>query len=619
VILKKWMDGESRPTLVCVLISAAALVLSLGGWLRLPWDPAWAAVLLCGAPIVAGAARALVREHNIKADLLVSLALIASLIIREYFAAGEVALIMQVGTLLEDHTAGRARQGIEKLVKLTPRTARVRRDGREMVVPAEEVEAGDELTVLAGETVPADGVVLSGEAAVDQSAMTGESLPADKKAGDKVTSGTVSCCGAFTMRAERACADSSLQRMIRLARQADAGRAPVVALADRWATWMVLCAVSVAVITGLVTRQPIRAVTVLVVFCPCAFVLATPTAIMAGIANAARYGILIRSGDALERLAGVKAAAFDKTGTLTLGHPAVTAVEPLLPSCGPERLLRLAALAEQRSEHPLGKAVVARYLAGGGTPAEVSEFQMFPGRGVRACAEGCRVAAGKQGFLEEQGVAVPPEAVRRAEEHAARGETLIWVALDGRLGGFLALGDAVRPEAVAAVAQLGELGIQTLLLTGDHAGAAAAAAAQAGIGAVRADLLPEDKMAAVEAYGRQGLPVCMVGDGVNDALALRTASAGVAMGGVGSDIAVESSDAVLVSDDLRRLPYLFRLTRRVMGKVRQNIVISLCINLAAVTLSVLGLLNPVTGALLHNCGSVFVVLNAALLLRDRPA
>jgi len=611
-----WFKSSSCLTLLGVLVSGVALALSFAGLSAgLPFDAAWLAIACCGAPIVAGAARALVCERDVKADLLVSMAIVASILIKEYFAAGEVALIMQIGTLLEDFTAGRARSGIEKLVKLTPQTARVKRGGAVVVVSAGEVTVGDTLIVLAGETIPADGVITAGETTVDQSVMTGESLPVDKKTGDGVTSGTLNQFGTFEMKALRTCGDSSLQRMVRLAREADANKAPIVRLADKWAAWMVGGAFSIAMATWLATGQVIRAVTVLVVFCPCAFVLATPTAVMAGIACAARSGVLVRSGDALERLARIKFAAFDKTGTLTFGKPQVTDVVSCLPQLGADELLRLAALAEQRSEHPLGRAIAEYYAGRGGAPGETENFRVLAGRGVAATVAGHAVLAGKPGFFETAGVALPQSLRQRAAAFAAQGATVVYISLDGTAAGFVALADEPRPEAAEMIARLKAAGVSPLLLTGDNEAAARCVAARLGIGQVSADLLPEQKMAVIKDYAARNEPVCMVGDGVNDALALGAACAGIAMGGVGSDIAVESSDAVLVNDDIRKLPYLFGLTKRVMKKINQNIVISLAINLAAVTLSVLGLLNPVTGALMHNCGSVFVVLNAALLLR----
>ena len=283
-VIKNWLDNEAKITGICAALSALALVFSITGLFSsfLPFDIAWLAVVLCGTPILAGAFCGLVFEHDIKADVLVSLALIASVFIKEYFVAGEVALIMQIGSLLEDFTSARAKKGIEKLVKLSPKTVCIFRDGVEKVLPAEEVRVGDQILVRAGETIPVDGVILSGETSIDQSVMTGESIPVDKKAGDKVSSGTVNQFGTFTMKATALCADSSLQRMIRLAQEADENKAPIVSLADKWATWLVVIALLCAAGTWIFTGQFIRAVTVLVVFCPCAFILATPTAVMAG-------------------------------------------------------------------------------------------------------------------------------------------------------------------------------------------------------------------------------------------------------------------------------------------------------------------------------------------------
>lgn len=612
-MLLRWLSNDSKCTLVCAGLSLLPLLLSLFGYgASLPVDPAWGAILLCGVPILFGAGRGLLLNHDIKADVLVSLALLASLAVGEYFAAGEVAFIMQLGTLLEDYTAARAHAGLEKLVDMTPRTARVTREGKEVAVPAEDVAVGEVLTVRAGETIPLDGTILSGRTTVDTSVMTGESVPVEKSPGDAVMSGTVNQYGAFTMRAEKLCEDSALQRLIRLAKAADAEKAPIVRLADRWATWLVAIALLCAVLTWLWTGIFLRAVTVLVVFCPCAFILATPTAVMAGLANAARHGILVRSGDALERLAQVEWAAFDKTGTLTEGKPKVVGVAPLAPSFDEAAVARWAAITEKRSEHPLGRAIAA--LAADQT--EVEDFALFVGRGVRAAANGHAIWVGTFPFLEAQGISVEV-AEEAAQRYRGQGATVVGVAVDGVLSGIIALADPLRPAAPQVLTKLKAAGITPLLLTGDSEAPARAIAAQTGIAEVQYGLLPEDKQTVVRTFTEQGKRVAMIGDGVNDALALKSAYAGIAMGGIGSDIAVESADAVLVEDDLRRLPYLFALMKKVMGNVRQNILLSLVINLSAVLLSASGLLTPVTGALVHNCGSVLVVVNAARLLRER--
>ena len=611
--------GGVRKDVVLLVLGGAGVACSLAGLRPLPFDMAWIAIVLCGVPILLEAFIGLVTAFDIKADVLVSLALIASVAIGEDFAAGEVAFIMQLGALLEDLTVARARAGIEKLVRLTPRTARRLTGSGEETVPAQQVRVGDRLRVLPGETVPVDGVILSGQTSIDQAVMTGESLPVDKGPGDPVSSGTVNQFGSFDMEATRVGEDSSIQRMIRLVQSADAGKAKIVGLADRWATWVVVIALSAAVVTWLVTHEIIRSVTILVVFCPCALVLATPTAIMAAIGNATRHGFLVREGDALERLAGVSQVTFDKTGTLTYGRLAVTAVLPL-PGWTEEGLFRLAAGAESRSEHPLGRAVTAGYRERCGQPVpQAEEFQMLPGRGVRARVEGYRVLAGNRELLEQEGVAIPGELGEWAEPLLSRGNTLVYLAADGRAAGLMALADTVRPGAARTVRELEKTGVTPVLLTGDHEAAARTIAGQLGLGAYQANCLPEDKLAWIGRSQAAGRQVCMVGDGINDAPALKKAYVGIAMGDVGSDIAVDAADIVLVGDELRELPHLLRLARRMMRTIRYNLAFSMGLNFVAIVLAITGVLDPVVGALVHNAGSVFVILNSALLLRWRRA
>ncbi|MCC6093754.1 MAG: cation-translocating P-type ATPase [Dialister hominis] len=614
-MLNHWLENEPKETLVCAVISVISLVLSITGALMnlLPFDIAWMAIILCGIPILVGAFKGVICEHDIKADLLVSLALIASVATKEFFAAGEVALIMQIGSLLEDYTSGKAREGIEKLINIRPQTARVLRDEIATEIPVEQVKVGDVISVIAGETVPVDGTILEGETSIDQSVMTGESIPVDKAAGDTVSSGTINQFGTFIMRADSISENSSLQRMVRLAEEAEENKAPIVTAADRWATWLVVIALSCAIITWIVTGQFMRAVTVLVVFCPCAFILATPTAVLAGIGNAAKYGIVVRSGDAVERLSTIKRVAFDKTGTITYGKPQVTAFVSVDKAYSDNGILRIAALAEQKSEHPLGKAIWDAYEKSGGKNEAISDFRVIAGQGISAVVDGKTVRAGKEGFMKEQGVDISA-CSDACKPELDKGATAVYIATDKTLIGFIALRDTVREDAKATIEKLKSIGITPMLLTGDNEQAASAIAGNVGINDVRANLLPEEKMNIIKSYSVGADPICMIGDGVNDALALTSADAGIAMGGIGSDIAVESADAVLVSDDIKRLPYLFNLMQKVMRKVHVNIIASLVINLAAVVLSAIGILTPVTGALWHNCGSVFVVVNAAFLL-----
>ena len=617
--LLEW--GGTKRDIAFLILSGLALLLSIFHLNPFPFDMAWVAIILCGVPIILEAVIGLVTAFDIKADVLVSIALIASVLIGEDFAAGEVAFIMQLGGLLEDLTVARARAGIEKLVHLTPHTARRIQAGQEQILPAEQVQAGDILRVLPGETVPVDGVILSGQTSINQAVMTGESLPVDKGVGDAVSSGTVNQFGSFDMKATRVGEDSSIQRMIRLVQSADAGKAKIVGIADRWATWIVVIALTAAALTWLISGQIIRAVTILVVFCPCALVLATPTAIMAAIGNATKHGFLVREGDALERLAGVKRVGFDKTGTLTYGAPQVCAVQSFQEGLSDKRLYLLTASAELRSEHPLGKAVVRccreRYAA---LPIpDPQQFQMIPGRGVQALAEGLVVLAGNRELLEENGAIIPPQALGRAEQLRGEGCTLIFTAVDGRFAGLLALSDQLRESAAETIRSLKQTGVTPVLLTGDHENAARQVAKVLQIDQVHAGCLPEDKLNWIDHSQRQSCPVCMIGDGINDAPALKKAQVGIAMGGIGSDIAVDAADIALINDDIRELPHLVRLSRRMMLTIKCNLTFSMALNFIAIILAITGALNPVVGALVHNAGSVLVIVNSALLLKWRAA
>ncbi len=603
--------GGTKKDVTFLILGGLSLIVSLFELIPLPFDAAWVAIILCGAPIIMEAVIGLITVFDIKADVLVSLALIASVCIGEDFAAGEVAFIMQLGALLEDLTVAKARAGIERLVHLTPQTARKIVDEAEMVIPAEDVKVGDVIRVLPGETVPVDGRILSGQTSVNQAVMTGESLPVDKTVGDEVSSGTVNQFGAFEMSAVKVGEDSSIQRMIKLVQSADAGKAKIVGLADRWATWIVVSALSAAGLTWAVTGEIIRAVTILVVFCPCALVLATPTAIMAAIGNATKHGFLVREGDALERLSAVTKIMFDKTGTLTYGAPRVTAVKSVSDYTEDE-VYAFAAAAEQMSEHPLGKAILRCY---GKKPAACHGFKMSLGEGVSALVGGKVVKAGNLKLLK--GMTISNALLAETGAYLNEGSTVIYVAVDDALAGYLVLSDTVREESRDMIAALGHIGVQPVLLTGDNQNAAGAIAGQLGISQVYANCLPEDKLNQIGAEQENGSAVCMIGDGINDAPALKKANVGIAMGGVGSDIAVDAADIALVDDEIRELPHLLSLSRRMMTTIKVNLTFSMSLNFLAIALAITGLLGPVIGALVHNAGSVLVIINSALLLNWR--
>ena len=582
----------------------------------LPIDPAWGTVVISGIPLLYLAVWRIIYNpgiSKISSALLITIAMFAAIAIGDLFAAGEVAFIMAIGALLEDATTNRAKKGLKKLISLAPTQGRRIRNGKEEMIPAEKIMKGDMLRILPGETVPVDGVIVSGETSVDQSIMTGESLPVDKVVGDTVFCGTINRFGAIDIRATKVGEDSSLQKLIRMVQEAEDKKAPMARIADRVASWLVPVAMLVAVIAGIATQDIVRAVTVLVVFCPCALVLATPTAIMAAIGQATKHGVIIKSGEALEKMGKVDTIAFDKTGTLTYGKLEVSDVLSFAPDLDEEKLLYLAASAEAKSEHPLGKAIVA-YAKKLDLPLnESAAFQMTSGKGISAEVDGYQLLCGNEKYLQECGVSVTANADAALEKLRLQGKASILVAVNGQCVGVIALSDVLRPEAAAMVQKLTAMQTNTVLLTGDNQKTADYFAAQVGIREVYADLLPEDKVGNIAALQQRDRNVCMIGDGVNDAPALKTASVGVAMGSMGSDIAVEAADIALMSDDISKIPYLKRLSNATVKTIKLSITLSMCINFLAVTLSVLGLLNPTTVALVHNAGSCFVVLIAALL------
>lgn len=607
--------GVTKKDIAFLIISAISLIISLAAPDDiLPFNISWVAVILCGVPIILEAVIGLVTKFDIKANVLVSLALIASVCIGEDFAAGEVAFIMQLGGLLEDLTVAKARAGIEKLVRLTPRTARIISDGKEQIIPAENVKVGDILRVLPGETIAVDGIIISGETSVDQAVMTGESLPVDKTVGDEVSSGTVNQFGAFEMKASKVGEDSSIQRMIRLVQSADAGKAKIVGLADRWAKWIVIIALTAAALTWAISGEIIRAVTILIVFCPCSLVLATPTAIMAGIGNVTKHGFLVREGDALERLAKIKMICFDKTGILTYGKPEVTDIYAV--SMSSDELLALTAAAENYSEHPLGKAILRSAKEKGLTIniPKAEDFSMNAGKGVKGTVSGREILAGNIKLLAENGISVPEDIIEKADAYIQKGSTVIFTAYDGVTAGFIVLSDTLRPESRGMIKRLKELGVEPVLLTGDNENAAKNIARELGITQVKANCLPEDKMNYISEYRKNG-STAMIGDGINDAPALKTADVGIAMGRVGSDIAVDAAYIALVDDEVKELPHLIALSKRMMTTIKVNLTFSMLLNFTAIVLAITAVLNPVIGALVHNCGSVLVIINSALLLK----
>lgn len=613
--------SETTKTITFIVISSICLLLSLVNSINnyLHFNLSWVAILLCGLPIIKEACISLYKEFDIKADVLVSLAIIASVIIGETFAAGEIAVIMTIGALLEDLTVQKAQSGIESLIKLTPQKARVIRNKQEVMIDADDIQIGDIIRVIAGEIIPADGIIIKGEASIDESIMNGESLPVDKTVGDDVLSGTINQYSTFDMRASKTSSDSSLKRMIRLVKEADADKAPIVSLTDRWATWIVVIALVSSVITYLFTHEILRSVTILVVFCPCALVLATPTAIMAGIGNATKYGMLIKGGDIIERLSKVKNIAFDKTGTLTYGKLSIVDYKSFCSEYSDEEFIKILASVEAHSEHPLGKAITSYYKEKNDNQLlEIEDFIVHPGKGITAVLNSKNILVGNLKIMKDKNININnKDIIKISQDFFKKGCTVIYLSIENKLIGYVALSDILRQESKSIINYIKSQNINPIMLTGDNEASASNIANKVFIDDVYSSLLPEDKMKIIKELESKNSPTCMIGDGVNDALALKYSSVGISMGAIGSDIAIEASDIALVSDDIKNIPYLLYLSKKTMKTIKLNVTFSLVLNFVAIILAMAGVLNPVVGALVHNLGSVFVIINSSKLLKTK--
>lgn len=579
-------------------------------------DPAWVTVIISGIPLLYLAIKRIIYNKGISkisSALLISIAMIAAIIIGDLFAAGEVAFIMAIGAILEDMTTERAKKGLKKLIMLAPTQGRVLIQGKEKLIPAEEIKTNQILRILPGEAIPVDGVIVSGTASVDQSIMTGESLPIDKEVGDEVYCGTLNCFGSIDIKATKIGEDSSLQKLIQMVQNAESNKAPMQRIADKAASLLVPVALLIAIITDFATGDIVRAVTVLVVFCPCALVLATPTAIMAAIGQATKQGVIIKSGEALEKMGKINIIAFDKTGTLTQGKLQVCNIITVDNTITEDMVLSITASVEGKSEHPLGKAIVEYSKKSGIEIHTCQEFKMESGKGVYGIISHKEVYCGNEAFIKENGIILNENMIKTAEQLRQQGKITVFTAQDKKCIGIIALWDTPRPQARQVINSLENMNVDIMLLTGDNGKTADYFARQAGIKQVFSQLLPKQKAEKISQLQKQQKLTCMIGDGINDAPALKTADVGVAMGSMGSDIAIDAADIALMGDDISKIPYLKKLSDETVKTIKFSITLSMCINFVAVALSVLGVLTPTTGALVHNAGSCFVVLIAALL------
>lgn len=581
-----------------------------------PFEPAWVTVIICGFPLVYLSIRRIVYNKGISkisSALLISMAMFAAIAIGDIFAAGEVAFIMALGALLEESTTERAKKGLKKLISLAPVKGRKIQDNKEIMISVESIQSGDYLRILPGETIPVDGRIINGETTVDQSIMTGESIPVDKTIDDDVFGGTINCFGAIDIIATKVGEDSSIQKMIQLIRNAEQKQAPIQRIADTVASRLVPIALMIACIGYLVTGNIIVGVTVLVVFCPCALVLATPTAVMAAIGQATKHGVIIKSGEILETMGKVDTMAFDKTGTLTHGQLSVQSILVVDTDYSEVDILQLAASAEAKSEHPIGKAIVSHAIHQDLQILATTSFTMSVGRGIIAVINGVTLYCGHERFLEENNIIVDERVQQNVNTYRSEGKVSIIIADKDHIIGIIALSDTMRRDTADMLSAVSSLAMKTVLLTGDSKETATYIGKKAGISEIHAELLPGEKMRIIEELQGKHHKVCMVGDGINDAPAMKTADVSIAMGSIGSDIAIETADIALMSEDLSKIPYIKRLSDATIRTIKFSIALSMAINCIAIILSLLEVLTPTTGALVHNVGSCLVVLIAARL------
>jgi len=605
---------------VLVVVGSVVVVAALGERLgifdralaQVPWWVPAIAIVVGGSGIFKGVWQAAL-NRQITSETLMSMGVIAAAAVGEWTTAALIVFFMRFSGWMEELTTERSRQAIKQLLKLAPATAHVLREGVESEVPLEMVVAGDVVLVRPGERIPVDGEVVDGEAPVDQASITGESVPVDKAVGDRVFAATVAQAGFLQVRASRVGADTTFGRIVRMVEEAEAQKAPIQKFADRFASYYLPLVIVMAVLTLVFTHEILNAVAVVVVACACAIVIATPVVVLASVGSAARRGLLVKGGIALEQLSRVDTIVFDKTGTLTHGRPRLTDIVTLH-GLAESDLLRAVAAAEQRSEHPLARAIVSAARSRGLSLREPSSFVSLPGRGVLAHVNGVEWAVGNRSLLADRGISLDRAAEMTAADLEREGKTAFFAARGIEVAGLVAVADTVRPDAAEALAQIRTLGIgRVMVLTGDNERVAAAIAEPLGL-EYRAGLLPEDKIAVVRTLQAEGRVVLMVGDGVNDAPALAQADVGLAMGAAGSDVAIEAADVALMREDLGLVPDAIRLGRRAARTIRQNLWFTAVYNIAGITLAALGLLPPVWAAAAQSLPDVAILLNSARLL-----
>lgn len=604
--IKNWLRKEELIEITLIFISATTLIIGFIKPNLLFFDLSWIAIILCGLPIIKEAIEALIHEKDIKADLLVSIAIISSTIIGELFAAGVIALIMTIGGFLEEYTVSKTQNEIKNLINITPTTATLIKDNNtEKKINAKDIKTNDIIKVLPGEIIPGDGIIIDGNSSINPAALTGESLPVDKSTGDEVFSGTINLYGSIIIKATKNGENSSVNQLIKLIESSKPENAKIVKAADKWATWIVAVAFVCSIGTWIVTHEILRSVTVLVIFCPCALVLATPTAIMAAIGNLSKKGILVKDGESLEELAKVNDLILDKTGTLTCGEPEVSEIISCNDKYSKKEIIHILASLENKSEHPLAKSIVKYYKNHENkTLKEVNDFEIIPGTGVKGKIRNDELIAGNRKILN-----------KTYETELDDETTAVYLCKNNQLIGAVLLSDFLRKNAVDVILNLKAMNVTPILMSGDNKNTTRNIAAKAGIDNYKYDCLPEDKSNYIKELQLNDKKVAMIGDGLNDAPSLKKANVGISMGSIGSDISIEASNITLIHDNIRDLPHLFKLSRKTLKTINVGIAFALILNLIATILAIFGLLNPIEGAFVHNIGSVIVIIYASSLLK----
>lgn len=599
---------EFKKDVIIILISAICVILSHFNVNVLGVDLAYIALILCGIPIIYGSIIGLIKEHDIKADVLVSIAIIASVYIGQIFAAAEIAVIMEFGGLLEKITVSTTQSRIEKLMDLQPSKARLIKDNVENMVDAIIVKKGDLLKINPGESIPADGRIIKGSTTVNQSLITGESLPVEKTIGDEIYAGTINNFGQIIVEVTEDYESNSLQKIISLIENVNEDDTPIVRQADEIANWVVVISLFMAIYAYFITNNITNAVTVLVVFCPCALVLATPTAIIAAIGNLSKHGILVKNSAILESLYKMDNILFDKTGTITTGIPKVVNMQAY-DKTDERELLKITASAENNYNHPLSQAILDYY--DNDELYEVKEFEVELGMGINCIINDKECLVGNEKLFTKYNIKIPENLFKTEET------TVIYSYYNKDFLGSFSIKDTPKEGIENVINILRSEKYEVTLLTGDNDTVAKDIGKQVNIDDIHSNCLPEDKLEFVDNLRKKLKKVMMVGDGINDASALKRANVGVAMGNIGSDITIDSADLVFINDDIRFVPYLMKMSKRTYYTIKFGIIFSLVLNTIAMILGFIGILTPITGALVHNIGSVFVIILAALLFKQR--